>query len=172
LAAEDGLTHMPNRRTFDDYIEREWRRQARSQKPISLILCDVDFFKNYNDTYGHQAGDACLRAVAQSIKSTVRRAGDLAARYGGEEFVIVMPDTDSKGVWHVADKIRRHLEQVGIPHSKSKAASVVTISCGIATVIPSNASSPQMLIENADRGLYRAKSQGRNCVCEAVEADS
>jgi diguanylate cyclase (GGDEF)-like protein/PAS domain S-box-containing protein len=168
LAAEDGLTKLPNRRNFDEYLEKEWRRQARAQKPISLIMCDVDFFKAFNDTYGHQAGDACLKSVAQVIQSQVRRAGDLAARYGGEEFAIIMPETDSKGAWHVADKIRRQLEEMKIPHSRSKAASFVTISCGIATMIPSNENSPQMLIENADQGLYKSKSQGRNCVNELV----
>jgi diguanylate cyclase (GGDEF)-like protein/PAS domain S-box-containing protein len=166
LAAEDGLTKLPNRRSFDEYLEREWRRQARTQKPISLIMCDVDFFKYYNDTYGHQAGDACLRAVAQSIQNNIRRAGDLGARYGGEEFAIVMPDTDIKGAWHVADQIRRDLAEMKIPHNRSTAAFFVTISCGIASMIPSNDNSTQMLIENADKGLYRAKSMGRNCVAE------
>jgi two-component system, cell cycle response regulator len=164
LAAEDGLTKLPNRRSFDEYLEKEWRRQIRTQKPISLILCDVDFFKNYNDTYGHQAGDACLRSVAQSIQNKVRRAGDLAARYGGEEFAIVMPETDIHGARHVAEEIRKDLADMKIPHSESKAASFVTISCGIASMIPSNETSPQMLIENADQGLYKSKSQGRNCV--------
>jgi diguanylate cyclase (GGDEF)-like protein/PAS domain S-box-containing protein len=166
LAAEDGLTKLPNRRSFDEYLEKEWRRQARAQKPISLIMCDVDFFKAYNDTYGHQAGDICLKSVAQAIQSQVRRASDLAARYGGEEFAIVIPETDSKGAWHVAEQIRRQLEEMKIPHSQSKAAPFVTISCGIATIIPSNENSPQMLIENADQGLYQSKSQGRNCVNE------
>jgi diguanylate cyclase (GGDEF)-like protein/PAS domain S-box-containing protein len=166
LAAEDGLTKLSNRRSFDDYLDKEWRRQARTQKPISLIMCDVDFFKNYNDTYGHQAGDACLRAVAQAIKNKVRRAGDLGARYGGEEFAIVMPDTDIKGAWHVADQIRRDLMDMKIPHSQSSAASFVTISCGVSSMIPSNENSPQILIENADQGLYRAKGRGRNCVAE------
>jgi diguanylate cyclase (GGDEF)-like protein/PAS domain S-box-containing protein len=166
LAAEDGLTKLSNRRSFDEYLEKEWRRQTRSQKPISLIMCDVDFFKNYNDSYGHQAGDACLRSVARAIQNKVRRAGDLAARYGGEEFAIVMPETDLKGAWHVADQIRRDLAEMKIPKSRSDATSFVTISCGIATMIPSNENSPQMLIENADQGLYRAKNKGRNCVSE------
>lgn len=166
LASEDGLTKLANRRNFDEYLEKEWRRQARTQKTISLIMCDVDFFKYYNDTYGHQAGDACLRAVAQAILNKVRRAGDLAARYGGEEFAIVMPDTDIKGAWHVADQIRRDLVEMKIPHSRSTAASFVTISCGVSSMIPSNENSTQMLIEYADQGLYRAKSMGRNCVAE------
>jgi diguanylate cyclase (GGDEF)-like protein/PAS domain S-box-containing protein len=166
LAAKDGLTKLPNRRSFDEYLEKEWRRQARAHKPISLIMCDVDFFKSYNDTYGHQAGDACLRSVAQAIQFNVRRGGDFAARYGGEEFALVMPETDSKGAWHVADKLRRTLEDMKIPHSRSKAASFVTMSCGMATMIPSNENSPQMLIQRADQGLYKSKSQGRNCVHE------
>jgi two-component system, cell cycle response regulator len=164
LAAEDALTKLHNRRTLDDYLEKEWRRQARTQKPISIIMCDVDFFKKYNDSYGHQAGDACLKTVAQAIQQSVRRASDLAARYGGEEFAIVMPETDLKGAWHVADNIRRMLAEMQIPHSRSEVAPFVTISCGVACIIPSSETSPQMLIERADQGLYKAKSQGRNCV--------
>jgi diguanylate cyclase (GGDEF)-like protein/PAS domain S-box-containing protein len=164
LASEDALTKLSNRRIFDDYLEKEWRRQARTRKSLSLIMCDVDFFKKYNDTYGHQAGDSCLRVVAQTIQKKVRRAGDLAARYGGEEFAIIMPETDIEGAWHVADAICRELSDMQIPHSGSTAAPFVTISCGIASMIPFNETSPKILIENADQALYKAKSQGRNRV--------
>jgi diguanylate cyclase (GGDEF)-like protein/PAS domain S-box-containing protein len=164
LASEDALTKLSNRRIFDDYLEKEWRRQARTRKSLSLIMCDVDFFKKYNDTYGHQAGDSCLRVVAQTIQKKVRRAGDLAARYGGDEFAIIMPETDIDGAWHVADAICRELSDIQIPHGGSTAAPFVTISCGIASMIPSSETSPQTLIENADQALYKAKGQGRNRV--------
>jgi diguanylate cyclase (GGDEF)-like protein/PAS domain S-box-containing protein len=164
LASKDALTKLSNRRIFDDYLEKEWRRQARTRKLLSLIMCDVDFFKKYNDTYGHQAGDSCLREVAQAIQKKVCRAGDLAARYGGEEFAILMPETDVAGARHVANAICQELSDRAIPHPGSVAAPYVTISCGIASMIPSGGTSPQKLIENADRALYKAKKQGRNRV--------
>jgi diguanylate cyclase (GGDEF)-like protein/PAS domain S-box-containing protein len=162
LATEDGLTRMANRRRFDDYLDLEWRRQARANNPISLIMCDVDFFKKYNDQYGHQAGDACLKSVADAIRKKVRRPGDLTARYGGEEFAIIMPETDIKGAWFVAEGIRQELIKKRIPHCQSTAAQYVTISCGIASMIPRLHTTPKTLIEKADKGLYRAKQQGRN----------
>jgi diguanylate cyclase (GGDEF)-like protein/PAS domain S-box-containing protein len=162
LATEDGLTKLSNRRRFDEYLELEWRRQARASGQISLIMCDVDFFKRYNDHYGHQAGDACLRSVADAIRKKVGRPGDLIARYGGEEFAIVMPETDIKGAWHVAENISRELSKKRIAHQESLAASHITISCGIASIFPTTENEPQLLIERADQALYRAKQQGRN----------
>jgi diguanylate cyclase (GGDEF)-like protein/PAS domain S-box-containing protein len=162
LATEDGLTKLSNRRHFDAYLEREWLRQVRNKKPVSLMLCDVDYFKNYNDLYGHQAGDLCLKTVAESIQKKVGRSGDLSARYGGEEFVVVMPETDSEGAWCVAENIRQELVSRQIPHSRSTAASFVTISCGLATIFPSADIEPKALIEMADQALYRAKQTGRN----------
>jgi diguanylate cyclase (GGDEF)-like protein/PAS domain S-box-containing protein len=164
LATEDSLTKVSNRRRFDEYMDIEWRRQARSGAPISLIMCDVDFFKKYNDHYGHQAGDACLKAVADAIRSKVGRPGDLIARYGGEEFAIIMPRTDIQGALCVAENIREELRMQQIPHDGSSVDPFVTISCGIASIIPTVDVTPQMLIEKADQGLYRAKKQGRNCV--------
>jgi diguanylate cyclase (GGDEF)-like protein/PAS domain S-box-containing protein len=164
LATEDSLTKLSNRRRFDEYLELEWRRQARSGNQISLIMCDVDFFKKYNDQYGHQAGDACLKSVADAIRKRVGRPGDLIARYGGEEFAIVMPETDFKGALRVAENIREELTKMQIPHSESLAASFVTISCGIASMYPIMNVAPQTLIERADQSLYQAKKQGRNCV--------
>jgi diguanylate cyclase (GGDEF)-like protein/PAS domain S-box-containing protein len=164
LATEDGLTKLSNRRRFDEYLEVEWRRQARTHNPIALILGDVDFFKNYNDQYGHQAGDSCLKAVADAMRIKVRRPADLTARYGGEEFAVIMPETDGKGAWYVAEGIRLELAKMEIPHSKSPAAPYVTISFGIASMFPGADAYPHMLIQNADRALYQAKQQGRNRV--------
>jgi diguanylate cyclase (GGDEF)-like protein len=164
LATEDGLTNLFNRRRFDQYLDVEWRRQARTHNQIALIMCDVDYFKNYNDHYGHQAGDACLRSVANCIRKRVRRPSDLIARYGGEEFAIVMPETDIKGAWHIAEMVRQELLKMRIPHNHSSVAPCVTISCGIAAMFPSNSTQPQMLIQRADQALYRAKQKGRNCV--------
>jgi diguanylate cyclase (GGDEF)-like protein len=128
-----------------------------------LILFDVDFFKNYNDLYGHQAGDLCLMTVAESIRKKVRRSSDLGARYGGEEFVVVMPETDGAGAWHVAENIRQELMSRQITHGNSPAAPYVTVSCGLATIMPSIDIEPKVLIEMADLALYRAKQSGRNC---------
>ena len=162
LASEDGLTRIANRRSFDGKIKLEWRRQRRAGKPVSLIMCDVDYFKRFNDTYGHQAGDRCLTKVASVIKKCIHRVSDVCARYGGEEFVILMPETDIKGARHVAERIRRGMERKRIPHEQSEAAPYVTLSFGIATVVPNDDSQPEELIESADRMLYRAKQLGRN----------
>jgi diguanylate cyclase (GGDEF)-like protein/PAS domain S-box-containing protein len=165
LATEDGLTNVSNRRRFDEYLELEWRIQARSRRPIALVMTDVDFFKSYNDRYGHQAGDVCLKTVADVIRKRVGRPGDLVARYGGEEFAIVMPEIGIAGAVQVADSIQKKLAGRCIPHSQSTVAPYVTISCGIASMFPSAANHPRNLIERADQGLYRAKQQGRNrCV--------
>jgi diguanylate cyclase (GGDEF)-like protein len=145
-------------------MQLEWRRQARTQGQISLIMCDVDFFKAYNDEYGHQAGDACLRSVADAIRKKVGRPADLIARYGGEEFAIVMPETSIPGALKVAENIRQELAKQRIPHCRSSAAPWVTISCGVASMFPTATNGPQTLIARADHGLYRAKQQGRNRV--------
>ncbi len=169
LATEDGLTKLSNRRRFDEYLELEWRRQTRNGGQISLIMCDVDFFKNYNDKYGHQAGDVCLKSVADAIRKKVGRPGDLIARYGGEEFAIVMPETDIQGALKVAENIQQELTKQCIPHPESVAASYVTISGGIASMFPSEYNKPQTLIQRADEGLYRAKQRGRNCMVVAED---
>jgi diguanylate cyclase (GGDEF)-like protein/PAS domain S-box-containing protein len=171
-ATEDSLTKLSNRRRFDEYLELEWRRQARAHGQISLIMCDVDFFKNYNDRYGHQTGDVCLKSVADAIRKKVGRPGDLIARYGGEEFAIVMPETDVKGAIQVAENIRQELTKQQIPHTHSPVAPYITISCGISSMFPSADSNPQTLIENADQGLYLAKQQGRNCVVVSEDAEA
>lgn len=162
LSSQDGLTGIANRRMFDEFSAKEWGRAARDQVPLSLILIDIDHFKPYNDNYGHQGGDDCLRQVAQKLASTVRRPSDLVARYGGEEFAVVMPGTDLEGAKSIAAALCEGVSSMGLPHAHSSTASHVTISMGVASVVPSADSSPQQLIEKADGALYRAKESGRN----------
>ncbi|MGB3509395.1 MAG: diguanylate cyclase, partial [Microcoleaceae cyanobacterium] len=162
LATYDSLTNVANRRLFDEYLEREWRRMAREKTPISLILCDVDYFKFYNDTYGHQAGDRCLQKVANAIKLQVKRPADLVARYGGEEFVVVLPCTDARGAFHVAEQIHLRLQTLKLVNAGSKVSEFVTMSLGVATTIPIPGYSLDKLIKVADEALYQAKEEGRN----------
>ena len=162
LAVIDSLTGIANRRKFDRYITNEWRRLAREKAPLSLILCDIDYFKLYNDTYGHQAGDRCLHNIAQAISRVVKRPADLAARYGGEELAIILPNTDPEGAKKVAEKVSLQVKALQIPHINSPIDIYVTLSIGVAGYIPSHNSSPQMLIETADRALYKAKELGRD----------
>lgn len=162
LAHLDGLTEVANRRRFDDYLEREWKRQAREQQHLSLILCDIDYFKPYNDHYGHQAGDLCLKQVAQTIKATLHRPSDLVARYGGEEFAIILPNTPSDGAFHIAESIRSNVKRLEIVHRKSQVSSYVTLSLGVSSQIPAPKSSQNSLITLADKALYLAKEKGRD----------
>ena len=162
LATLDGLTQLANRRQFDQVLEQEWRRLQRRHQPLSLLLCDVDYFKNYNDTYGHQAGDDCLRAIAQVLQSSVKRPGEFAARYGGEEFAIVLPDANRLEATQVGDLIRTAMHRLKIPHATSGNHSHVTLSIGIAINIPNANDCPQQLIKAADDALYQAKNQGRD----------
>ncbi len=160
----DGLTQVSNRRRFDAYLEQEWRRLTRDQLPISLILCDVDFFKAYNDTYGHQAGDECLRQVAECLEASIKRPADLVARYGGEEFAVILPNTDGHGAMQVAEVIRDRVRQRQIPHRQSAISEHITLSFGIASVIPQVNISSAILVATADRSLYRAKAEGRDLI--------
>jgi two-component system cell cycle response regulator len=162
LASVDGLTQVANRRIFDEFLDSEWRRCQREKHSLSLILCDVDSFKLYNDNYGHQAGDDCLVKVAQGIRHSVKRPGDLVARYGGEEFAVILPNTHSAGAMAVAEVIRAQVRGLQIPHQKSQVCGYVTVSLGVSTIIPSVKLSPQLLIAAADKALYQAKSQGRD----------
>jgi diguanylate cyclase (GGDEF)-like protein len=164
LANIDSLTKLSNRRDFDRYIEQEWERMQRSRSPLSLIMCDVDFFKNYNDKYLHPNGDKCLIKVAMALRNTVRRSGDLVARYGGEEFAVILPNTDALGAVSVAEKIRLAVKDLQITHESSAIAPYVTVSVGVSTIIPTHESEFQTLIDTADRALYQAKSQGRDRV--------
>ncbi|MDY7006119.1 MAG: diguanylate cyclase [Cyanobacteriota bacterium] len=162
FATLDGLTKTANRRIFDEYIEREWLRMAREKTPISLIFCDVDYFKLYNDTYGHPAGDKCLQEVANAIKAEVKRPGDLVARYGGEEFVVVLPRTNAKGGYYVAESIRKRVMGLNLVNSASKVSPFVTLSLGVASAIPLPEFPLEKLIKTADEALYQAKQEGRN----------
>jgi diguanylate cyclase (GGDEF)-like protein len=165
LSLSDGLTGIANRRHFDEFLEQEWRRAAREETPLSLIMSDIDFFKAYNDTYGHMAGDDCLRQVAGVMTGMLRRPGDMAARYGGEEFAMIMARTDLEGAVLLAESFRSQVEALGIPHTGSSSESrVVTLSMGVATSVPSKDRLPSELIAAADQALYRAKRDGRNCV--------
>ncbi|NER79391.1 MAG: diguanylate cyclase [Leptolyngbya sp. SIO1D8] len=158
----DSLTQIMNRRRFDECSLKEWRRLAREQQSLSIILCDVDYFKRYNDTYGHQAGDLCLKAVAQALKASVRRPADAVARYGGEEFVILLPNTPLAGACHIAEKVRLQVASLQLLHEKSEVSDWVTISLGVASCIPHPQGSLKTLIEMADTALYEAKENGRN----------
>ena len=161
IAFTDGLTKIANRRFFDRYLEQQWSKSQREKKDLAVILCDVDFFKVYNDTYGHQEGDICLQKVALALSSSVRNV-DLAARYGGEEFVIVLPDSNTKTAFLVAKRIRSKLKAMQIPHEGSKASEHVSISMGIASVYNNEVISIEELLAAADKALYQAKEQGRD----------
>ncbi|MBE9201369.1 MULTISPECIES: PleD family two-component system response regulator [unclassified Nodularia (in: cyanobacteria)] len=162
LVSIDQLTQVANRRRFEEYLTQEWQRMAREKLPISLILGDIDFFKCYNDTYGHQVGDRCLQEVAQSIKNTIKRPADLVARYGGEEFAVILPNTDKEGAIILGEIICSVVRKRAIPHSSSVVSSYVTISAGVATLIPQPNSDYQEIIFLADQALYQAKKAGRD----------
>lgn len=162
LSCMDGLTGIANRRHFDSYLSQEWLRALREKSQTSLILIDIDFFKPFNDNYGHQAGDDCLQKVAAALGGILQRPGDMAARYGGEEFVLILPYTDENGAQKLAEELLQTIEQLNIKHAHSDAADHITISLGVATLIPSEDLEPAYLIEMADKALYRAKEEGRN----------
>lgn len=183
LSTVDGLTGVANRRAFDAALDLEWRRACRTGDPLSLLMIDVDFFKRFNDTYGHQAGDRCLSAVAGVLAATARRPGELAARYGGEEFVVLLPACDEANAVRLAEAMRMGVEHLMIPHSASEVAETVSISIGVANIVavcrasghrPTSAPcrsgraactlGPADLVKAADEALYRAKATGRNRV--------
>ena len=165
MVTEDQLTKIPNRRTFDNRLGLEWERALRDQTPISLLMIDIDHFKNYNDTYGHQRGDLALQAVAKVLPQSIRRAVDFVARWGGEEFAVLLPNTDSKGALLVAELIRVKVESADITDIDGGILKKVTVSIGADTQIPLQETSIENLISNADEALYRAKEMGRNSVC-------
>lgn len=162
LAGLDGLTGVPNRRRFDEMLAAEWHRAQRHDAPLALIMIDIDFFKAYNDHYGHPQGDDCLRKVASAMSTVLRRASDFLARYGGEEFAAILADTPLDEAMLVAEHMRRRIEEQAIPHGYSQIAPYVTISLGVAAVTPKGDHSAAELLAAADAALYRAKDAGRN----------
>ena len=162
LSVQDGLTKIPNRRKFDEFLANEWARHSREKTELAVIICDIDFFKFYNDTYGHQEGDDCLIKVATAIKNSVFRPADLAARYGGEEFSVVLPQTDAKGALKVAQNLNKCIESLMLKHKSSKIAKYVTLSVGASSIIPNGDISFEDLLLRADEALYEAKDTGRN----------
>lgn len=165
LASLDGLTNIYNRRKFDQTLTKEWKRALRNQEDLSLILIDIDHFKQFNDNYGHMNGDECLIKVARTLQSTINRPGDFLGRYGGEEFVVVLPGTDLKGGQAIAESFRQAIINLNIGHEYSKVAEYLTISIGVATIRPQKESTgPAALIEAADKMMYTSKENGRNQV--------
>jgi diguanylate cyclase (GGDEF)-like protein len=163
IAILDSLTGIPNRRHFDDTLAVEWKRCIRNDTPLSIVLSDVDFFKQFNDIYGHQAGDFCLKAVASSLSESLFRVEDTVARYGGEEFVAILPGTDATGAYAVAERMRQSARDLCIPHERGIDGRV-SCSFGVASTLPSSDKAPQLLLRTADAGLYAAKNAGRNRV--------
>jgi len=162
ISTTDGLTKIANRRHFNDSLEKEWKLALRQKKELSIVLMDIDFFKQYNDHYGHQAGDDCLIQVAASLKASLNRPSDLVARYGGEEFVAIFPDTPLEGAEIMAENLRKHVQDLQLKHEYATDAGCVTISIGVATMIPDANGNAEALLKLADDGLYMAKGAGRN----------
>lgn len=164
LSYQDGLTGVANRRMFDNRLQMEWSNAQRNSLPLSLILLDIDYFKQYNDHYGHIQGDNCLKRVAHALNSAAARARDFFARYGGEEFVLVLPETDEKAAIKVAERCRSLIFKEQIPHEKSPVSQLLTISLGVGTIVPTQKDESLPFIEEVDRRLYQAKHSGRNCI--------
>ncbi len=165
LSSTDELTQIPNRRQFNEAFAQEWHRMMREGLFLSIILCDIDYFKRYNDHYGHQAGDVCLQRVAQALQQGMCRAGDLVARYGGEEFVIILPDTPLESALEVAARLQAQVSQLGIEHTQSSVSSHLTLSLGVASGMPSPGVKTEAILKYADQALYEAKEQGRDRTC-------
>ncbi|MCF8197637.1 MAG: sensor domain-containing diguanylate cyclase [Sulfuritalea sp.] len=166
LASRDGLTGVANRRSFDERLANEWMRDRRGRKALSLLMIDVDHFKRYNDTYGHQAGDTCLQKIAQVLEQVVHRPGDLVARYGGEEFAVILSSTDTVGAQGIAQRVLDHVAALEIPHGASELGRV-SLSIGVSTTHPAPELTEASLIASADSALYEAKHAGRNRVVAA-----
>ena len=170
LTSLDGLTGIANRRHFDEILAREWRRAMRQGEELAVLMCDIDFFKHFNDSFGHQSGDECLRRVAQTLVGAMDRGGDLLARYGGEEFVAVLPDTSLKGAAYVAEQMRKAVSALGIAHPGTPFAHV-TASFGVVSAVAMPETDPQAVVGAADRALYTAKHNGRNRVYQITSFD-
>lgn len=169
MSTHDELTKINNRRYFNEHINKEWLRMLRNHDNLALIILDVDFFKNYNDSLGHQAGDLCLEKIAMCLKDSCRRAGDLVARYGGEEFTVLLPGTDLEGAQQVAQNIKSRISDLNLAHPNSSASKKVSVSMGVAAMIPLMGCSYERLIRFADQALYEAKANGRNKFCTYQE---
>jgi len=165
----DGLTGIPNRRKFDEYVEFIWNFSKQQSQPMSIILMDIDFFKFYNDYYGHQTGDQCLMQVASTLYGILNRKSDLVARYGGEEFVCVLPNVDAEEAYQMAEKFRQSILEQEIPHANSSIADILSISLGVATIVPDENMHYEELIKAADEALYTSKNSGRNKTSVALE---
>jgi two-component system chemotaxis family response regulator WspR len=164
LSALDGLTGIANRRSFDETLKKEWNRAMRNEKSIGLIMIDIDFFKLYNDHYGHQGGDDCLKRIAECLGESIHRETDFVARYGGEEFSAILPDTDLEGSIKVAEEMRLAINDLRVEHAKSKVSDIVSISSGVSAVVPLQGTAPEVLVSAADQALYKAKESGRDMV--------
>ena len=164
LSYIDSLTGTANRRRFDEYLDQSWRQACRTEKAVALIMLDIDFFKNFNDLYGHPRGDEALRLVSAAIRNCIHRPADLTARYGGEEFAVLLPDTEIGGALAVAETIRKKVETLGLPAANQSVFPVVTVSLGCVSLKPRREENPEELVSLADAALYRAKSGGRNRV--------
>jgi diguanylate cyclase (GGDEF)-like protein/PAS domain S-box-containing protein len=164
LSYKDGLTGIANRRMFDSLMEKEWASAQRSSQPLSVVLVDIDYFKQYNDHYGHVQGDECLKRIAHALSASAVRPRDLLARYGGEEFIVVLPETNEEAALKVAERCRNLVFAEEIPHRSSGLGTLVTVSIGVATTVPAHGASALSLVERADRRLYLAKQRGRNCI--------
>ena len=158
----DPLTNLANRQAFEDYLYEEWRHLQRQQRSLALILCDLDYFKRYNETYGYAVGDQCLQEVAKILKSVTRRPADLIARFQGQQFGLILPDTENDGAFSLAELLRQKLIASKLPHQGSPREQILTLSCGIASRIPTVDLNPKCLINHADQALHQAKQQGRD----------
>jgi len=164
LSFKDGLTGVANRRMFDSILEVEWANARRTNQPLSMILLDIDYFKQYNDHYGHVQGDQCLKRMGQVLSSAATRSRDFVARFGGEEFVLVLPETDEESAAKIAERCRNLLFKEQIPHEKSLVSQILSVSLGVGTIVPAHTDESIAFIEEVDKRLYRAKQNGRNCI--------
>jgi len=164
LSFKDGLTGVANRRMFDSILEIEWAHARRGSQPLSMVLLDIDYFKQYNDHYGHVQGDLCLKRVAEVLTAAATRSRDFVARFGGEEFVLILPETDTASAAKIAERCRNLLFKEQIPHEKSLVSQILSVSLGVGTLIPTHQDTPTAFIEEVDRRLYQAKQNGRNCI--------
>lgn len=172
IAGVDSLTQIPNRRRFDEYLAEQWQLMAEQQSPISLILADIDYFKQYNDTYGHLLGDSCLTYVAQALQNSLNRPSDLVSRYGGEEFAVILPNTDLSGAITIANRMQSAIGQLQLPHASSQVSHYITLSLGVVSVVPRLTQSSQRLVAATDRRLYQAKQAGRNQIISSDSLDA